>query len=136
VTRRALGDMGIDIRDPDQPVGTLSGGERQSVAIARAVHFGARVLILDEPTSALGVKQAGVVLRYVAAARDRGVGVVLITHNPHHAYPVGDRFLVLNRGRSLGSFAKADVSRDELTRLMAGGAELDQLAHELERPTS
>ena len=81
--------MGIDIRDPDQPVGTLSGGERQSVAIARAVHFGARVLILDEPTSALGVKQAGVVLRYVAQARDRGVGVVLITHNPHHAFPVG-----------------------------------------------
>jgi simple sugar transport system ATP-binding protein len=136
VTRGALADMGIDIRDPDQPVGTLSGGERQSVAIARAVHFGARVLILDEPTSALGVKQAGVVLRYVAQARDRGVGVVLITHNPHHAYPVGDRFLVLNRGRSLGSFGKSDVTRDELTRLMAGGAELDQLAHELERPTA
>jgi simple sugar transport system ATP-binding protein len=125
--------MGIDIRDPDQPVGTLSGGERQSVAIARAVHFGARVLILDEPTSALGVKQAGVVLRYIAQARDRGVGVVLITHNPHHAHPVGDRFLVLNRGRSLGSFAKGEISRDELTRLMAGGAELDQLTHELER---
>jgi simple sugar transport system ATP-binding protein len=136
VTRGALAEMGIDIRDPDQPVGTLSGGERQSVAIARAVHFGARVLILDEPTSALGVKQAGVVLRYVAQARDRGVGVVLITHNPHHAYPVGDRFLVLNRGRSLGSFAKSDVTRDELTRLMAGGAELDQLAHELARPTA
>ncbi|MCW2742602.1 MAG: Monosaccharide transporter ATP-binding protein family [Blastococcus sp.] len=135
-TRRALAEMGIDIRDPDQPVGTLSGGERQSVAIARAVHFGARVLILDEPTSALGVKQAGVVLRYVAQARDRGVGVVLITHNPHHAYPVGDRFLVLNRGRSLGSFPKSDVSRDELTRLMAGGAELEQLAHELERPVT
>jgi simple sugar transport system ATP-binding protein len=135
-TRTALGDMGIDIRDPDQPVGTLSGGERQSVAIARAVHFGARVLILDEPTSALGVKQAGVVLRYVAQARDRGVGVVLITHNPHHAYPVGDRFLVLNRGRSVGSFPKSDINRDELTRLMAGGAELDQLAHELERPVT
>ena len=101
--------MGIDIRDPDQPVGTLSGGERQSVAIARAVHFGARVLILDEPTSALGVTQAGVVLRYIARARDRGVGVVLITHNPHHAYPVGDRFLMLNRGRSLGSYAKGEV---------------------------
>ena len=132
-TRTALAAMGIDIRDPDQPVGTLSGGERQSVAIARAVHFGARVLILDEPTSALGVKQAGVVLRYVAQARDRGVGVVLITHNPHHAYPVGDRFLVLNRGRSLGNLAKGEVSREELTRLMAGGAELDQLTHELER---
>jgi simple sugar transport system ATP-binding protein len=94
------------------------------------------MLILDEPTSALGVKQAGVVLRYVAQARDRGVGVVLITHNPHHAHPVGDRFLVLNRGRSLGRLTKSEVSREELTRLMAGGAELDQLAHELERPRS
>ena len=133
-TRQALGDMGIDIRDPDQPVGTLSGGERQSVAIARAVHFGARVLILDEPTSALGVRQAGVVLRYIAQARDRGVGVVFITHNPHHAFPVGDRFLLLGRGRSLGDFAKGEISQEEVTRLMAGGAELDQLTHELERP--
>ena len=94
--------MGIDIRDPDQPVGTLSGGERQSVAIARAVYFGARVLILDEPTSALGVKQAGVVLKYILQARERGVAVIFITHNPHHAYPVGDRFVILNRGQSLG----------------------------------
>jgi simple sugar transport system ATP-binding protein len=133
ITRRELLAMGIDIRDPDQPVGTLSGGERQSVAIARAVHFGARVLILDEPTSALGVKQAGVVLKYIVQARDRGLGVVFITHNPHHAYPVGDRFLLLNRGRSLGDFAKADIPLPELTRLMAGGAELEQLAHELER---
>src|SRR5437763_6484108 len=83
IVRRELSEMGIDIRDPDQPVGTLSGGERQSVAIARAVFFGARVLILDEPTTALGVKQAGVVLKYVLQARERGVGVVFITHNPH-----------------------------------------------------
>ena len=132
VTRKEMADMGIDIRDPDQPVGTLSGGERQSVAIARAVHFGARLLILDEPTSALGVKQAGVVLRYIVQARDRGLGVIFITHNPHHAYPVGDRFLVLNRGRSLGDFAKSEIPLPELTRLMSGGAELEQLAHELE----
>jgi simple sugar transport system ATP-binding protein len=131
--RAELAAMGIDIRDPDQPIGQLSGGERQSVAIARAVYFGARVLILDEPTSALGVKQAGVVLRYVAQARDRGLAVVFITHNPHHAYPVGDRFLILNRGRSLGDFARSEISRDELTRLMAGGAELEQLSHELQR---
>jgi simple sugar transport system ATP-binding protein len=111
----------------------LSGGERQCVAIARAVYFGARVLILDEPTAALGVKQSGVVLRYIARARDRGLGVVFITHNPHHAYPVGDRFLLLNRGTSLGDYAKADITLGELTSLMAGGAELDSLAHELER---
>jgi simple sugar transport system ATP-binding protein len=133
--RSELARMGIDIRDPDQPVGQLSGGERQSVAIARAVYFGARVLILDEPTSALGVKQAGMVLRYIAQARDRGLGVVFITHNPHHAYPVGDRFMVLNRGRSLGNYTKNEISREELTVLMAGGAELDELAHELERPS-
>ena len=129
--RRALAEMGIDLRDVEQPVGTLSGGERQCVAIARAVHFGAKVLILDEPTAALGVKQAGVVLRYVAQARDRGLGVVLITHNPHHAYPVGDRFLLLKRGRSLGCYEKEDISLAELTRQMAGGAELEALEHEL-----
>ncbi|RSN02645.1 sugar ABC transporter ATP-binding protein [Nonomuraea sp. WAC 01424] len=133
VAAEELRAMGIDIRDVDQPVGTLSGGERQSVAIARAVYFGARVLILDEPTSALGVKQAGVVLRYIARARDRGLGVVFITHNPHHAYPVGDRFLLLNRGTSMGEYAKADIGKDELTTLMAGGAELEELAHELRR---
>src|SRR5207247_683464 len=129
--KAALAEMGIDLRDVEQPVGTLSGGERQCVAIARAVHFGAKVLILDEPTAALGVKQAGVVLRYVAQARDRGLGVVLITHNPHHAYPVGNRFLLLKRGRSLGGFDKKDITLAELTRQMAGGAELEALEHEL-----
>jgi simple sugar transport system ATP-binding protein len=132
VVRRELSEMGIAIRDPDQPVGTLSGGERQSVAIARAVYFGARVLILDEPTSALGVKQAGVVLRYVLQARERGVAVIFITHNPHHAYPVGDRFVILNRGQSLGTFGKGEIDREELVRLMAGGRELAELEHELE----
>ena len=125
-------DMGIDLRDVEQPIGTLSGGERQCVAIARAVYYGAKVLILDEPTAALGVKQSGVVLRYVVQARERGLGVVFITHNPHHAYPVGDRFLLLNRGRSIGYYEKAQITRDELTGLMAGGAELEQLSHELE----
>jgi simple sugar transport system ATP-binding protein len=134
ITRSELLKMGIDLRDVDQPIGTLSGGERQSVAIARAVYFGARVLILDEPTAALGVKQAAIVLRYIAAARDRGLGVVFITHNPHHAYPVGDRFLILKRGRSLGESAKEDITIEQLTTLMAGGDELDALAQELRRP--
>jgi len=132
IVRRELREMGIDIRDPDQPVGTLSGGERQSVAIARAVYFGARVLILDEPTSALGVKQAGVVLKYILQARERGVAVIFITHNPHHAYPVGDRFVILNRGQSLGAYEKNEIDRQELVRLMAGGRELAELEHELE----
>lgn len=130
--RRELLGMGIDLRDLDQPVGTLSGGERQSIAIARAVHLGARVLILDEPTAALGVKQAGVVLRYILRARERGLAVVFISHNPHHAYPVGDRFVLLNRGKSIGDYAKADITRDELVRLMAGGTELDELSEELQ----
>jgi len=133
ITNTELANMGIDLRDVDQPIGTLSGGERQCVAIARAVYFGARVLILDEPTAALGVKQSGVVLRYIARSRDKGLGVVFITHNPHHAYPVGDRFLLLNRGTSLGTYEKKDITISELTGLMAGGAELDSLTHELER---
>jgi simple sugar transport system ATP-binding protein len=132
MAREQLKLMGIDVRDPDQPVGTLSGGERQAVAIARAIYFGARVLILDEPTSALGVKQAGVVLRYIVQSAQRGVGVIFITHNPHHAHPVGDHFVLLNRGRVIGDHAKADVTREQLVREMAGGAELEALTHELE----
>src|SRR5215213_7116008 len=131
-TRTELAKMGIQIRDTEQSVGTLSGGERQSVAIARAVHFGAKVLILDEPTAALGVKEAGVVLRYIAQARARGLGVVFITHNVHHAYPIGDRFTLLNRGTSYGTFSKSEVTREEVVSMMAGGEELDELAHELE----
>jgi simple sugar transport system ATP-binding protein len=131
VTREELGKMGISVRDTAQPVGTLSGGERQSVAIARAVYFGARVLILDEPTAALGVKEAGVVLRYIAQARARGLGVIFITHNVHHAYPIGDRFTLLNRGRSYGTFKKSEVSREEVVQMMAGGEELEDLGHEL-----
>jgi simple sugar transport system ATP-binding protein len=130
--KQELLDMGIDLRDVDQPIGTLSGGERQCVAIARAVHFGAKVLILDEPTAALGVKQSGVVLRYIIQAKERGLGVIFITHNPHHAYPVGDNFLILKRGRSLGYWTKSEITMGELTGLMAGGTELEELTHELE----
>jgi simple sugar transport system ATP-binding protein len=134
VSRDALHGMGIELRDTSQPVGTLSGGERQSVAIARAIHFGAKVVILDEPTSALGVKEAGVVLRFIAQARDQGVGVILITHNVNHAYPVADRFTILDRGRSKGTFDKSDLTMSELLEHMGGGAELKELQHELEQP--
>jgi simple sugar transport system ATP-binding protein len=135
VAREELSKIGIELRDTSQPVATLSGGERQSVAIARAVYFGAKVLILDEPTSALGVKQASIVLRYIAQTREQGLGVIFITHNIHHAYPIGDRFTVLNHGRSLGVFDKAEVSMGELEKLMAGGAELEELEAELQGGT-
>ncbi|MEN8235094.1 MAG: ATP-binding cassette domain-containing protein [Actinomycetota bacterium] len=132
-TKSEMAKMGIDIRDPEQTVGTLSGGERQSVAIARAVHFGAKVLILDEPTAALGVKQAGVVLKYILQAKNRGIGVIFITHNPHHAYPVGDHFVILRRGQVYGDFSKEEIPLEQLVQMMAGGADLEKLEHELEQ---
>jgi simple sugar transport system ATP-binding protein len=132
VTLEELRKMGIDLRDTSQPVGTLSGGERQSVAIARAIHFGAKVLILDEPTSALGVKEAGVVLRFIAQARDDGLGVIFISHNVNHAYLVGDRFSILDRGRSRGTYLRAELTPADLLEHMGGGAELAELKHELE----
>ncbi|MER7925511.1 ATP-binding cassette domain-containing protein [Streptomyces sp. NPDC096057] len=126
-----LRNMGIVLDNLDQPIGTLSGGQRQCVAIARAVYFGARVLILDEPTAALGVKQSGVVLKYVAAARERGLGVIFITHNPHHAYMVGDHFSVLRLGTMELSAERSEITLEELTNHMAGGTELAALKHEL-----
>ena len=132
-TLTELSKMGIELPDVDAPIGSLSGGQRQCVAIARAVFFGARVLILDEPTAALGVKQSGVVLKYVAAARDAGLGVVFITHNPHHAYMVGDHFVILKLGRSVLDRNRKEVGLDELTTQMAGGDELAELSHELKR---
>ncbi len=130
--REEMLKMGIDIRDPDQLVGTMSGGERQSIAIARAVYFGAKVLILDEPTAALGIKQAGVVLKYVTQAKARGLGVIFVSHNPHHAYTVGDQFVILKRGRVLGTWNKEQLDREEMIRHMSGAEELDALMHELD----
>jgi simple sugar transport system ATP-binding protein len=136
IVTEELDRMGIAVRDPQQPVGTLSGGERQCVAIARAVYHGARVLILDEPTSALGVHQASIVLRYIASARERGISVIFITHNIHHAYPIADMFTLLNRGRVHGTFRKDEISESEVLDLMAGRRELKDLHLELARPTA
>jgi simple sugar transport system ATP-binding protein len=116
----ALRDLGVDSAAVRRPIGALSGGQRQSVAVARAVHFGARILILDEPTSALGVKQAEIVLGYVRQAKERGIGVILITHNVQHAYLIGDTFVVLFLGRQLGTFKKRDLTETQLLGLMAG----------------
>lgn len=131
VTRDELGRVGISFRNATQPVGTLSGGERQSVAIARAMFFGARALILDEPTSALGVHEAARVLRHVRDARDRGLGIVFVTHNVAHAFAIGDSYVVLNQGANYASRNRGEVARDELQSMMAGGREMDDLAAEL-----
>jgi len=128
VAREEMVRIGIDIRNPQQAVGTLSGGERQCVAIARAVYFGAKVLILDEPTSALGVRQTSMVLKYIFQVRQKGLGVIFITHNVRHAHAVGDRFTVLNRGKTLGTYAKSEIELDDLQNLMAGGRELQDLS--------
>ena len=124
VTMEEMRKMGINLRGPDQAVGTLSGGERQTVAIARAVHFGAKVLILDEPTSALGVRQTANVLATVDKVRKQGIAVVFITHNVRHAFAVGDRFTVLNRGKTLGTAKRGQITPEELQDMMAGGQEL------------
>jgi simple sugar transport system ATP-binding protein len=136
-THDELHRMGIDLENLEQPVGTLSGGQRQVVAIARAIHFGARVLILDEPTAALGVAQSGLVLRYVAqAARDQGIGVIFITHNPHHAFLVGDHFMVLSRGEVDLDTPRSELTLERLMFHMAGGRGLSALQHEIQAGAS
>ncbi len=124
VTMEEMRKMGINLRGPDQAVGTLSGGERQTVAIARAVHFGAKVLILDEPTSALGVRQTANVLATIDKVRKQDIAVVFITHNVRHALAVGDRFTVLNRGKTLGTAQRGQITPEELQDMMAGGQEM------------
>ena len=127
VTMAEMRKMGINLRGPDQAVGTLSGGERQTVAIARAVHFGAKILILDEPTSALGVRQTSNVLATIDKVRSQGIAVVFITHNVRHALAVGDRFTVLDRGKTLGTAKRGEITPEELQDMMAGGRELAAL---------
>jgi simple sugar transport system ATP-binding protein len=123
-----LKELGISrVTSGDQLVGTLSGGERQALAIARALHFGARVLVLDEPTAALGVRESATVLRLIDTVRARGVAVLFITHNAYHAYSVGDEFVILRRGEMLSSFVKGEKQIGEVMELMAGGAELRSL---------
>jgi len=132
VAVREVRKLGITrVTDGNRLVGGLSGGERQSLAIARAVYFGAKVLILDEPTAALGVKEATHVLRLVMQARNQGIAVILVTHNVLHAMTVGDHFAVLIHGKKADDFAKGERTREQITDLMAGGEAMDELINEL-----
>ena len=130
---QAVRELGINrITDGDRLVGGLSTGERQALAIARAVHFGANVLILDEPTAALGVKEAAHVMRIVMQARKKGIAVIFITHNVIHALTVGDHFAVLIKGAKAADFRKGDQTRAEITDLMAGGEQIAELEAEID----
>lgn len=120
---RSMGIQGV--YDGRQLVGTMSGGERQALAIGRAMYFGARVLILDEPTSALGVKESQVVLQLLDKARGNGVCIIFITHNAHHAMRIGDKFVVLNHGRVADSFGRGERTPTQILSLMAGGEAID-----------
>jgi simple sugar transport system ATP-binding protein len=131
IAREQMEQIGIAVHDTSQFAGTLSGGERQTLAIARAEYFGARLLILDEPTSALGVKEAAIVLRHVVLARRQGRAILLVTHNVQHALPVGDRFMFLSHGRHIGTFDREEIDEHQVTTLMGGGAELEELQREL-----
>jgi simple sugar transport system ATP-binding protein len=121
--RKAISDIGIEIRDAEEPIARLSGGERQSVAIARAAYFNPKLLILDEPTSALSLRQTGRVLKSVEEARNKGISIIFITHNVYHVYPIADRFVILSHGESIAEFPKGKHSRDEVAELIVTGKE-------------
>ena len=132
ITIREMAKIGINIADPGQNVGTMSGGQRQTLAIARAIYFGAKVLILDEPTSALGQKQQMEVLKTIKRVKNLGnIAIILITHNEVHARLISDVFTFLSLGEVIGRGKAEDLEGADIKRLMAGGAELGDLESEL-----
>jgi simple sugar transport system ATP-binding protein len=126
-TEKALFDIGIEkfagARSVSEKVGKLSGGERQSVAIGRAVHFGASLLILDEPTSALSVAESGKVITYTLNAKERGLSVIFISHNVHHVYQVADRYTILRHGKKVGDYTQAELTEQDIADLITGERE-------------
>ena len=133
ITHDEMIKIGIDISDPSQAVGTMSGGQRQTLAIARAIYFGAKVLILDEPTSALGQKQQMEVLKTMKRVRSRGdIAIIFITHNEVHSKLVADRFTFLALGEVIGKGTKEELEGKDIRHLMAGGVEISDLEKELE----
>jgi simple sugar transport system ATP-binding protein len=119
-TSHSLADIGIKIRSANEKVGKLSGGERQSIAIGRAVHFGVKLLILDEPTSALSVAESRKVLDYTLNAKARGLSVIFITHNVHHVMAVADRYSIIRHGQKVGTYNKGEITFDDISDLITG----------------
>jgi simple sugar transport system ATP-binding protein len=133
--RKAISDIGITIRDPDEAIARMSGGERQSIAIARAAYFNPKLLILDEPTSALSLRQTDRVLKSVEEARNKGISIVFITHNVHHVFPVADRYVVLWHGESIAEFKRGDHTKEEISELIVEGKPMaEKLGHTQSEP--
>ena len=126
-TERALLDIGIEkfsgSRSVKEPVGKLSGGERQSVAIGRAVHFSAKLLILDEPTSALSVGETNKVLEYTQKAKQNGLGVIFISHNISHVYQVADRYTIIRHGKKVNDYLKGELTEKDIADIITGARE-------------
>ena len=120
----ALHDIGIEIRSTKEMVGKMSGGERQSIAIGRAIHFGAKLLILDEPTSALSVGETGKVLTYIENAKAKGLPVIFITHNVGHIYQVSDNYTIIRQGRKVGTYQKGELTQKDIADLITGAREV------------
>jgi len=134
ITIEEMSKIGINISNPNQPVGTMSGGQRQTLAIARAIYFGAKILILDEPTSALGQKQQMEVLKTIKKVQRLGnIAIILITHNEIHARLIADRYTFLSLGEVIGSGLSSELGGEDVKRLMSGGAKIGDLAQELEQ---
>jgi simple sugar transport system ATP-binding protein len=124
ITRKLLREsISIGLTNPDQAVGELSGGQKQAVAIVRAIHFKARLLLLDEPTNALSVKESQQVMAFVKGLRDEGISSVFVTHNLFHVYSIADRFVILNRGIKVGDYRKSEISIEKLEEIIVAGAE-------------
>jgi simple sugar transport system ATP-binding protein len=133
--RKAIADIGIQIRDADEPLARMSGGERQSIAIARAAYFNPKLLILDEPTSALSLRQTGRVLKSIEEARNKGISIIFITHNVHHVYPVADRFVILWHGESIAEFERGHHTKEEVSELIVEGKPMaERLGHKQQSP--
>lgn len=119
--KRVVSQIGVMVRDPNEYVSILSGGERQAISIGRAMYFGAKLLILDEPMTALSVRETRTIVEGVEKARDAGAAIIFITHNVYHVYPIANRFVILDKGIKIGEVAKQDVSAEDLVEIVATG---------------
>ena len=118
---KALSNLGLNLKSSETPVMKLSGGERQGVAIARAIHFEAKLIILDEPTNALSVKEVQEVLEFVRELKRKNLAVILISHNLHHVYSVADRIVVIAHGKVLTDVKTSETTVDNLSDMIVSG---------------